>query len=78
MSNKTLYKDAILAHYQKELLLQDGRCWAMSRGVQRTHPTQSSLCFVVDSMNILPGRRGRQRMLLLKILREDLSIGGLV
>jgi hypothetical protein len=29
-------------------------------------------------MNILPGRRGRQRMLLLKILREDLSIGGLV
>ena len=31
-------------------------------------PTQSALCFVVDQLNILPGRRGRHRMNLMDVL----------
>ena len=39
-------------------------------------PAQSALCFVVDHMKILPGRRGRHRMNLFKAIRDDLLSRG--
>jgi hypothetical protein len=36
-------------------------------------PAQSALCFVIDQLNILPGRRGRQRMNLIDVLKGDLK-----
>ena len=38
---------------------------------------QSALCFVVDSMKILPGRRGRHRVNLFKVIRDDLLLRGI-
>ena len=35
-------------------------------------PAQSALCFVIDLLNILPGRRGRHRMNLIHVLEGDL------
>ena len=40
-------------------------------------PAQSALCFVVDSMKSLPGRRGRHRTDLFKVIREDLLAKGI-
>ena len=53
--------------------------WKMLGHVLRSpenSPAQSALCFVVDYMKILPGRRGRHRMNLFKVIRDDLLFRG--
>ena len=40
-------------------------------------PSQSALCFDVDNMKTLPGRRGRHRANLFKVIRDDLLMRGI-
>ena len=40
-------------------------------------PSQSALCFVVDNMKTLPGRRGRHRANLFEVIGDDLLMRGI-
>ena len=77
MSNKTLYERCNTRPLSERVALAR---WKMLGHVLRSpenSPAQSALCFVVESMNILPGRRGRHRMNLFKVIRDDLVMRGI-
>ena len=76
MSNKTLYERCKTRPLSERVALAR---WKMLGHVLRSpenSPAQSALCFVVDHMKILPGRRGRHRMNLFKAIRDDLLSRG--
>ena len=77
MSNKTLYERCNTRPLSERVALAR---WKMLGHVLRSpenSPAQSALCFVVESMNILPGRRGRHRMNLFKVIKDDLVMRGI-
>ena len=76
MSNKTLYERCNTRPLSERVALVR---WKMLGHVLRSpenSPAQSALWFVVDYMKILPGRRGRHRMNLFKVIRDDLLFRG--
>ena len=77
MSNKTLYERSNTRPLSERAAFAR---WKMLGHVLRSpesSPAQSALCFVVDNMNILPGRRGRHRINLFKVIRDDLLARGI-
>ena len=73
ISNNTLYERCNTVPLSKRAELAR---WKMFGHVLRSpenSPAQSALCFVIDQLNILPGRRGRHRMNLIDVLKGDLK-----
>ena len=79
MSNKTLYERFNTRPLSERVAHAK---WKMLGHVLRStenSPSQSALCCVVDNDNMktLPERRGRHRVNLLKVIRDDLLMRGI-
>ncbi|KAL5247145.1 hypothetical protein ACHWQZ_G019116 [Mnemiopsis leidyi] len=73
ISNKTLYLRCNTCPLSERV--QRAR-WKLLGHVLRSpenSPAQSALCFVVNQVTILPGRRGRHRINLFDVLKSDLK-----
>ncbi|KAL5260883.1 hypothetical protein ACHWQZ_G006801 [Mnemiopsis leidyi] len=73
ISNKTLYLRCNTCPLSERVQLAR---WKLLGHVLRSpenSPAQSALCFVVNQVTILPGRRGRHRINLFDVLKSDLK-----